>query len=206
VTAVDDRQPPGDPAAFLRRYQWIVGDVVHQEQGGASVTTDDVARAVRAATAHLRAHPEEGRVADRAATVVLDQGLRCRATDPVGHAVVTDMPAELGGADAGPTPGTLLRMALGGCAATTLAMRAAAEGIPLARVEVVVSSESDHRGLLGIDQVQPGPLRLRVRYHLSAPGVPAARLRALVDWAERHSPVAAATRRELPVTVEVDLA
>jgi hypothetical protein len=32
-----------------------------------------------------------------------------------------------------------------------------------------------------------------------------AHLRALVDWAERHSPVSAATRRELPVTVEVDL-
>jgi putative redox protein len=43
---------------------------------------------------------------------------------------VTDMPAELGGADTGPTPGTLLRMALGACAATTLAMRAASEGIP----------------------------------------------------------------------------
>jgi uncharacterized protein (DUF849 family) len=46
------------------------------------VTTDDIARAVRAATAHLHAHPEDGRVADRAASVVLEQGLRCRATDP----------------------------------------------------------------------------------------------------------------------------
>jgi uncharacterized OsmC-like protein len=170
------------------------------------VTTDDIARAVRAATAHLRAHPEEGRVADRAANVVLTQGLRCRGTDPVGHAVVTDMPAELGGADTGPTPGTLLRMALGSCAATTLAMRAAAEGIPLARVEVVVSSESDHRGLLGVDQVAAGPLELRLRYRLEAPGVPADRLRALVAWAERHSPVSGATRRDLPVTVELDLA
>ena len=159
-----------------------------------------------AATAHLRAHPEDGRVADRAATVVLEQGLRCRATDPLGRAVVTDMPADLGGADTGPTPGTLLRMALGACAATTLAMRAASEGIPLERVEVVVSSESDHRGLLGLDQVDAGPLELRLRYRLEAPGVPADRLAALVDWAERHSPVSTAARRELPVAVEVDLA
>jgi uncharacterized OsmC-like protein len=170
------------------------------------VATDGIARAIQAATAHLRAHPEEGRVADRAATVVVTHGLRCRATDPVGHGVETDMPAELGGADAGPTPGTLLRMALGSCAATTLAMRAAAEGIPLARVEVVVSSESDHRGLLGVDQVAAGPLELRLRYRLEAPGVPADRLRALVAWAERHSPVSGATRRDLPVTVELDLA
>jgi OsmC-like protein len=59
-------------------------------------------------------------------------------------------------ADTGPTPGTLLRMAIGSCAATTLAMRAAAEGIPLARVEVVVSGESDHRGLLGVGGSRPG--------------------------------------------------
>jgi uncharacterized OsmC-like protein len=173
---------------------------------GDPVTTDDIARAVQAATAHLRAHPGDGRVADRAATVVLEQGLRCRATDPLGRAVVTDMPADLGGADTGPTPGTLLRMALGACAATTLAMRAASEGIPLERVEVVVSSESDHRGLLGLDQVDAGPLELRLRYRLEAPGVPAERLAALVDWAERHSPVSTAARRELPVAVEVDMA
>jgi hypothetical protein len=30
------------------------------------VTTERIARAIAGATAHLRAHPEEGRVADRA--------------------------------------------------------------------------------------------------------------------------------------------
>jgi organic hydroperoxide reductase OsmC/OhrA len=55
-------------------------------------------------------------------------------------------------------------------------------------------------------EVAAGPLELRLRYRLEAPGVPADRLRALVTWAERHSPVSSATRRELPVTVEVDLA
>jgi uncharacterized OsmC-like protein len=168
------------------------------------VTTDAIARAAQAATAHLRAHPEDGRHPDRAVTVVLEQGLRCWATDPLGHAVVTDMPAELGGADTGPTPGTLLRMALGACEATTLAMRAASEGVPLERVEVAVASESDERGLLGLDQVDAGPLELRLRYRLEAPGVPAERLRALVDWAERHSPVSTAARRELPLAVELD--
>jgi uncharacterized OsmC-like protein len=142
------------------------------------VTTDAIARAVQAATAHLRAHPEDGRHPDRAATVVLEQGLRGWATDP---------------------------LALGACAATTLAMRAASEGVPLERVEVAVASESDHRGLLGLDQVDAGPLELRLRCRLEAPGVPAERLRALVDWAERHSPVSTAAGRELPVAVELDL-
>ena len=51
---------------------------------GAPVTTDDIARAVRAATAHLRAHPEDGRVADRAATVVLEQGCAAGRPTPWG--------------------------------------------------------------------------------------------------------------------------
>ena len=95
-------------------------------------------------------------------------------------------------------------MAVGACAATSLAIRAAQEGMELERVEVSVASQSDHRGLLGLDGVSPGPLGLRVRYRLSAPGVPAERPRALVDWAERHSPVTAAARRPLPVTVALE--
>jgi hypothetical protein len=33
--------------------------------------------------------------------------------------------------------------------------------------------------------------------------VPSAKLRAIVDWAERHSPVGDALRRAVPVEVEV---
>jgi hypothetical protein len=44
--------------------------------------TQDIARALDAATAHLHAHPEDGRTQDRTATAVVEQGLRCRATDP----------------------------------------------------------------------------------------------------------------------------
>jgi hypothetical protein len=123
------------------------------------VTTDDIARAVRAATAHLRAHPEDGRVADRPATVVVADELCCRATDPLGHTVVTDMPAELGGADTGPTPG---------------------------------------------DPAAHGPRGLR-GHHPGHAVVSESDHRALVDWAERHSPVSTAARRELPVAVELDL-
>ena len=44
------------------------------------MTTRDIAGAIDAATAHLRAHPEDGRVADRTATVVLEEG--CAAGRP----------------------------------------------------------------------------------------------------------------------------
>jgi hypothetical protein len=66
--------------------------------------TGEIARALAAASDHLRRHPEAGRVADRTATVVVTEGLRCRATDPLGNVVGTDMPPGLGGDDAGPTP------------------------------------------------------------------------------------------------------
>jgi hypothetical protein len=43
-------------------------------------------------------------------------------------------------------------------------MRAAVDGIELSRLEVVVDSESDDRGILGIDEAVPaGPLQMRVR-------------------------------------------
>ena len=168
------------------------------------MTTQDIARAVDAAATYLRAHPDKARGADRTATVVVEDGLRCRATDPVDHAIVTDMPDAVGGTDTGPTPGTLLRMAVGSCAASTIVMRAAQEGIQLARIEVTVSSESDDRGMLGIGDVPPGPLQMHVHYRLSAPGVPVDRLHALVDWAERYSPVAGALRDGVPRTIDVD--
>ena len=41
--------------------------------------TREIARALAAVTDHLRRHPEAGRVADRTATVVVTEGLRCRA-------------------------------------------------------------------------------------------------------------------------------
>jgi hypothetical protein len=68
-----------------------------------------------------------------------------------------------------------------------------------------VASESDHRGLLGIDRVQAGPLRLRVRYRLSAPGGagrPPARPGRLGGAAlpgrRHHSPPAAGDGRGRP--------
>jgi organic hydroperoxide reductase OsmC/OhrA len=161
--------------------------------------------ALDAATAHRRAHPEDGRTQDRTATVVVEQGLRCRATDPLGHAATTDMPPELGGADTAPTPGTLFRMAVGSCAATTLAMRAAQEGIPLTGWRSSWPASPTTAACSASTGSRPAPCGCGCATACRPPGVPAARLRALVDWAERHSPAAATTRRQLPVTVEVDL-
>ena len=84
-------------------------------------------------------------------------------------------------------------------------MRAAELGIALQRVEVVVDSESDDRGILAMDDDVPaGPLSSRTRVRITATGVEQQVLHELVEWAERHAPVSDSLRRVVPMTVEVE--
>src|SRR5438093_6605602 len=77
-----------------------------------------------------------------------------------------------------------------------------ASGFTLRRVEVVVDSESDDYGILGVDESVPaGPLSSAARVRIEAKD-PADR-RALVDAADRHCPVNDAVRRAVPWTIEL---
>ncbi len=153
---------------------------------------------------HFSKHPEDARSQDAPAKAVLESGLRCRVEGPGGAMIVTDMPASIGGAESAPTPGWLMRAALANCDATLVALRAAQLGIVLKHLEVTAESESDHRGILGLDEAVPaGPLAVRVTVRLSADGVPAEQLRELVHWAEQHSPVGDALRRAVPLNIDV---
>ena len=165
---------------------------------------DQIRDAIGSLVAYLGDHPEKWRHADPPATAVMIDGLRCRADGPGGAGIVTDMPSAVGGGDTAPRPGWFMRAALATCDATVISMRAAQLGIALDRLEVTVESESDPRGLLGMDDaVEAGPMRLRMRILIGAAGVPEAELRAIVEWADRHSPVGDALRRAVPVEVEV---
>ena len=93
------------------------------------------------------------------------------------------MPASVGGAGSSPSPGWLFRAALASCEATLIAMRAAVQGIQLSRLEVAVDSESDDRGILGLDEGVPaGPLRIHVRVRLASPDATEGELRNIADW------------------------
>jgi uncharacterized OsmC-like protein len=133
------------------------------------MSNDQIRDAIENAKKHLSEHPAEARSTDRPATAVIEHGLRCRVDGPEGVLAVTDMPASVGGEDSAPTPGWLARAAQASCDATVIAMRAAELGIGVQRLEVTVDSESDDRGLLGLDEATPaGPLSSRIRVRIAA--------------------------------------
>lgn len=166
--------------------------------------TEHIQQAIAKVSRYLAEHPQDARAQDAPAVAILESGLRCRAQGPNGASMVSDMPASVGGGGAAPSPGWLLRAALANCDATLVAMRAAQLGIVLRQLEVSVASESDNRGVLGVDDSVPaGPLRVQVSFRLSADGVSEQQLRELVQWAEQHSPVGDALRRSVPVCSQV---
>src|SRR5512144_648562 len=127
---------------------------------------ESIRSAIETASGHLREHPEAALGTDAAATAVCEEGLRFRVDGPNGE-VITDMSESVGGGATAPTPGWLLRAALAACDATTVAMEAARDGIELTDLAVSVESETDFRGVLGVDDsLDAGPRSVRVRIEL----------------------------------------
>jgi uncharacterized OsmC-like protein len=172
---------------------------------------DDLERigeAVRGAREYLTSHPDEAAYIDSPANARLESGLRVSVQGPDGASVSTDMPASVGGGGSAASAGWLMRAAHAACVATLVAMRAAEKGVRLTRLEVAVDSDSDDRGILGVDAAQavpPGPIRTRVRISLAANGASEEGLHLIATWAWQHCPVDDAMRRAVPVSVEVQV-
>lgn len=166
--------------------------------------TGRIQAAIRAATEYFEQHPEHARSTDSVASATLVDGLVVRVTGPSGETLTTDMVPSVGGTATAPSPGWLLRAAEASCVVTLIAIRAAMLGITLDSLEVTVDSESDDRGLLGLDDDVPaGPLSGRVSVRLSAAGVDRATLTEIAHWGVKHCPVCDALERPVPVTTEV---
>ena len=98
-----------------------------------------------------------------------------------------------------------MRAALASCNATCIALQAARRQVDLAKLEVTVSSESDNRGMLGLDEQAPAGLQaMRVHVRISAPGTPKETLDELVRWACSHSPVGCADTQSAQVEVQIE--
>src|SRR5262245_51503343 len=152
------------------------------------MSNEHISAALEKISATVTAQPEKARARNAAATAVLQDGLSFRVSGPNGEAAQSDMPKAMGGAASGPNPGWYLRAALASCTATAIAMRAARQGIVLTRLEMTVDSDSDVRGLLGLDdRISAALAGLRSRVVIGADNAKPEELRALVQWADAHS-------------------
>jgi uncharacterized OsmC-like protein len=162
--------------------------------------------AVAGATRYLTEHPEEARYRDSHARARLSDGLRVEVDGPGGERLVTDMPKGIGGAASVPSPGWYFRAATASCVAALIGIRAAMTGLtlPADSVSVIVDSESDDRGILGLDDGIPaGALAIRVAVTLAAGSIDRATFEGVVRWAVEHCPVTDTVRRPVPIELEL---
>jgi uncharacterized OsmC-like protein len=138
-------------------------------------------------------------------TVRVRNGLTCEIEDGP-WTLTADLTANCGGNEAGPTPGTLGRAALGSCLAISYMLWAARLGIPLAHVAVEVHANADARGLYGVDDVPAGYTEVRYVVSLTS-SAPKDDILRVLDTAEAHSPYMDVFRREqaLQRTVRFDV-
>src|SRR5579872_7317178 len=113
----------------------------------------------------LTQRPAFGQSTGISATTVKD-GLTCEIREGA-YTLIADMPEQVGGNAAGPTPGVYGRAALGSCLAIGIMMRAAAMDIPIAGLEVEVQADFDDGALFGTAPPHVPPGYLEVRYTIT---------------------------------------
>jgi len=174
------------------------------------MTAQQIAAAMRRVEGALQRRPDVGMHAEAPASARWEGGTRIVASHANGKEMATDMPSELGGSGNEVTPGWLFRAGFASCAATCIAMGAAALGIELASLEVVAKSRSDLRGLLGMTdtdgaRVNAGPRDVELVVRIAAAGVSPERLRALVQESYRCSPISNAVASGVPVALSIEI-
>jgi organic hydroperoxide reductase OsmC/OhrA len=174
------------------------------------MATLKIATAMQRVESVLTRRPEVGLHDDAPATARWESGTRIVSSHVNGTQMSTDMPSELGGSGDQVTPGWLFRAGLASCLATRIAMGAAAARIEVAMLEVMASSRSDARGLLGMpdasgELVSAGPRDVQLVVRIAAPGISPERLRNLVEDCNRCSPASTALRDAVPVALRIDV-
>jgi uncharacterized OsmC-like protein len=174
------------------------------------MTAQNIATALQRLEAVLQRRPEAGLHDDAPATARWTGGTRVVSSHANGTQVLTDMPGEIGGGGDQVTPGWLFRAGFASCAATSIAMAAAREGIALTTLELQASSRSDARGMLGMvgtdgKPVQAAPSDVQMGVRIAAHGVSAERLRALVEQGFGRSSIPCAVQNALPVDLRIEV-
>jgi uncharacterized OsmC-like protein len=175
------------------------------------MSEERIAAAMTRLEAVLRARPTFADHEESPAIARWQDGLKLSVSHPKKDlTVVTDLPAELGGDGEGVTPGWLMRAGLAACAASSILLNAAAEGIELESLELTAGARSDVRGLLGMADENGAPVSaafrvVRLLVRISAPGVARERLQALIERANQRSPVSSALQHGVPLELSIEL-
>lgn len=178
---------------------------------GAKMSLEQIGKAAKRVIAAFQRRPDMGMHADAPAVARWNGGTRVSVRHADGMEVLTDMPVELGGRGDQVTPGWLFRAGLASCAATSITLAAASEGIELTALEVHVGSRSDARGLLGMSEangapVYAGPFEVEMHVTIAANGASAAAIESMVTGCLKHSPVPSALATATPMTLHVNVA
>ena len=111
---------------------------------------------------------------------------------------------QAGGFGDAPCSGDLLLASLAACQEVTLRMVAAAMGIALDTVEIVVEGDMDFQGTMGTDPETPvGFTNIRTKVNITA-DAPADRLERLAQRAEKYCVVNATLRNSPDMTTEIN--
>lgn len=131
--------------------------------------------------------PERGqRVYTNVAT--LEAGTCCRIAE-ANHEILLDVGRALGGNDAGPSPSMALRSAMSGCVAIGIKQWAAQRDVQIDRLEVVLETNVDARGQLGVDEdVVPGFEAIRLTITVQSPA-PRRHILEAIETALKFSPL-----------------
>lgn len=167
-----------------------------------------IAAALERLKAVVMRRPEFAVHDDAPATARWEGGTRVISSHANGHEMVTDMPAEMGGQGQHVSPGWMFRAGIASCCATRIAMAAAQEGIVLSRLEVIVGSTSDVRGMLDMPDaagatVPAGASEIRLEVRIAADGIDDERLRRLVQDSHHLAPMSSNIERSVPLILSV---
>ena len=170
------------------------------------MSVENIRSSMEKTIGYLKANPEKTKIKGKAATAVLESGLKVRTTGPKDQMIISDMPPTMGGGESAPTPGWFMQAALAACYASGIAMKAAQESIELSTLEVSIDAESDARGFFGFDEtIEAGPVNVKTSVLIGAKGVEEDKLRDLVKQVYKYSWVGNAVRRSVPIKTEVEI-
>lgn len=143
--------------------------------------------------------PERGQRTYRSVATIAD-GTACCATEG-NQSFTIDVPASVGGTDAGPSPSVLLRAALSSCIAIGIKQWAALHEIDVTSVGVVLDMRVDARGQLGVSEsAAPGFEDVGITIDLETNHAADA-VEAMVSESLRYSPLIDMLKR--PQTLDV---